>query len=299
MALLPFDLPPGLVALAQRDERLAGWVEQLPRIVRDLLDEWQLAPDGAPAHGRAALVVPVVAGGEQAVLKVVRPRDEGRHEILALQTWHGRGAVRLLRADPRRDAMLLERMSTRRLSSEPVLAACEAVAALYPFLHVPAPPQLAPLTASVERATADLSRLPRDAPIPRRIVEQAVHLGRALASDPASTGRLVHGDLHDGNVLAADRAPWLAIGPEPVSGDPHAEIVPLLSSRWDEVVASGDVRSAVRRRFNTVVDAAGLEEDRARDWVVVREAHHAMRAVVDGDPDRVTTAVAIVKAVQD
>ena len=65
------------------------------------------------------------------------------------------------------------------------------------------------------------------------------------------------------------------------------------------VVASGDVRTAVRRRFHAVVDAAGLDEDRARDWVVVRETHHAMRAVDEGDHDRVTAAVAIVKAVQD
>ena len=271
----------------------------LPRTVRDLLDEWQLVPDGDPTQGRTALVVPVVAGTEPAVLKVAQPHDGDEHEVLALQTWHGRGAARMLRADPRRRAMLLERLSARDLTSEPVLEACEAVASLYALLHVPAPPQLALLNASVERATNDLSRLPRDAPIPRRIVEQAVHLGHALVSDPASTGRLLHGDLHFGNVLAADRAPWLAIDPAPVSGDPHHEVAPLLSGRWDEVVASGDVRTAVRRRFHTVVDAAGLDEERARDWVVVRETQRAVQAVEEGDQDRVTAAVAIVKAVQD
>src|SRR5690348_18108462 len=36
-----------------------------------------------------------------------------------------------------------------------------------------------------------------------------------------------------------------------LSGDPHYEIAPLLSNRWDEAVASGDLRSAVRRRFHT------------------------------------------------
>ena len=43
----------------------------------------------------------------------------------------------------------------------------------------------------------------------------------------------------------------------------------MLWNRWDEVVATGDVRDAVRRRFHTIVDAAGLDEDRARDWVVL------------------------------
>jgi streptomycin 6-kinase len=32
--------------------------------------------------------------------------------------------------------------------------------------------------------------------------------------------RLVHADLHYGNVLAGDREPWLAIDPRAVAGDP-------------------------------------------------------------------------------
>jgi streptomycin 6-kinase len=299
MPLLPFDLPAGFLAHAGRGEEWASWIDRVPRIVRDLLDEWGLAPDGVPMHGHAAVVVPVVAGGARAVLKVAWPDDEGQHEALALQTWHGAGAVRLLRADPRRSAMLLERLRSRDLSAEPVLAACEAVAGLYPLLHVAAPPQLVPLTRYVERWTDDLERLPRHAPLPHRIVEQAVHLGRGFVTDAGSTGRLIHADLHFENVLAADRAPWLAIDPKPVSGDPHYEVAPLLSNRWAEVVASGDVRNAVRRRFHTVVDTAGLDEQRARDWVVVRQAHQAMWAIEEGDHDRVTAAVAIVKAVQD
>jgi len=299
MALLPFDLPAGFLAHAERDDTWASWVAGVPRLVRDLLDEWTLAVDGTPVHGHTALVVPVTADGERAVLKVAGPDDEGRHEILGLQTWHGRGAVRLLRADPRRNAMLLERLHGRDLTEVPVLEACEVVAGLYDRLHVAAPPQLVPLTRYVAEWTDDLERLPRQSPLPRRIVEQAVHLARAFETDAHSVGRMIHTDLHHENVLAADRDPWLAIDPKPVSGDPHYEVAPLLWNRWDEAVATGDVRTAVRRRFHTVVDAAGLDEERARDWVVVREAHHAMWAIEDGDRDRVTTAVAIIKAVQD
>jgi streptomycin 6-kinase len=299
MALLPFDLPAALVARALHDEGWAAWVDVLARTVRDLLDEWELALDGAPMHGSTALVVPVRSKDGAAVVKIAQPHDERQHEILALQTWHGRGAARLLRADPRRHAMLLERLQGRDLTGEPVLAACEAVARLYSRLHVPAPPQMVPLTRHVEGWTNALERLPRDAPVPRRIVEQAVHLGRSFVADAGSVGRLVHGDLHYENVLAAGREPWLSIGPEPVSGDPHYEVAPLLSNRWEEVVATGDVRTAVRQRFHAVVDTAGLDEERARDWVVVREAHHAMWAVEHGDRARVTTAIAIVKAVQD
>jgi streptomycin 6-kinase len=299
MALLPFDLPAPFVARAAHDAGWAAWVDVLPRTVRDLLDEWGLSVEGSPMHGSTALVVPVASPDGAAVLKVAWPHDEGRHEILALQTWHGRGAARLVRADPRRHAMLVERLHVRDLTAEPVLSACETVAHLYSRLHVAAPPQLVPLTRYVDQWTDDLERLARDAPIPRRIVEQSVRLGRSFVGDADSVGRLVHTDLHYENVLAADREPWLAIDPKPVSGDPHYEVAPLLCKRWDEVVATGDVRTAVRRRFHTVVDVAGLDEERARDWVVVRETHHAMWAIEDGDRDRVTAAIAIVKAVQD
>ncbi|MFI5426222.1 aminoglycoside phosphotransferase family protein [Aeromicrobium sp. UC242_57] len=79
--------------------------------------------------------------------------------------------------------------------------------------------------------------------MPRRIVEQAIRLGRSFVDDPDSVGRLIHADLHYENVLAAERAPWLAIDPKPVSGDPHYEVAPLLWNRWDEAVATGDVRA--------------------------------------------------------
>lgn len=299
MTLLPRDLPEAFVAHADRGEAWAAWIAELPRTVRDLLAEWELELDGPLMHGQTALVVPVTTRDRRAVLKVDGPRDEARHEILGLQTWHGHGAVSLLRADPRRTAMLLERLHQRDLTTVPVLEACETVAGLYARLHVPAPPQLVPLTRHVDDWTTALEHLPRDAPVPRRIVEHAVHLGRAFATDAASTGRLVHTDLHYGNVLAADREAWLAIDPEPLSGDPHYEVAPLLWNRWPEAVATGDVRTAVRRRFHTVVDVAGLDEERARDWVIVREAHHAMWAIEDDDRDGLTAAIAIVKAVQD
>lgn len=299
MALLPFDLPPGFMAYADRGDDWALWVRAVPRLVRDLLDEWDLVPDGEPMYGHTALVLPVEAAGESLVLKIVFPHDEGQHEALALRHWEGRGAVRLIRADPRRGGILLERLQCRDLMDVSALAGCSVAAGLYGHLHVPAPAQLVPLTTYVEAWTDELSRLSRSAPVPRRIVEQAVHLGRSFVADPASVGRLIHGDLHYENVLAADRAPWLAIDPKPVSGDPHYELAPLLWNRWDEIVASADMRSAIRRRFHTVVDEAGLDEDRARDWVIVREAHNAMWAIEDEDQVRVTMSITIIKAVQD
>ena len=119
----------------------------------------------------------------------------------------------------------------------------------------------------LERRELGSRRLPRDAPIPRRLVEQTISLGADFVADPASIGVAIHGDLHFENVLAADREPWLVIDPKPMSGDPHYEVSPLLWNRWDEIVEAGDVRRAVKRRFHAVVDVAGLDEGRARDFL--------------------------------
>ncbi|MGZ4445177.1 MAG: aminoglycoside phosphotransferase family protein [Nocardioides sp.] len=291
-----------------------AWLDALPRLVADLLEEWELAVDGEAMHGHCSLVVPVrTPGRAPAVLKVTFDGDdESEHEHLALQLWHGRGACRLLRADPHRRALLLERLHREDLTDLWDLEACEVVAGLYPLLHLPAPPQLRTVTSYVERWTAAMQTMPRNAPIPRRLVEQATHLSRALVSDPASTGRVVHGDLHYANVLAADRAPWLAIDPKPMSGDPHYEPAPMLWNRLDELapaVSGQSLRDGLRRRFHTLVDTAGLDEDRARDWVVVRmvlNAHWSVgdaqrddRALTAGERDWVTRCIAIAKAVQD
>jgi len=308
--MLPFDLPSGLLAQGRLGPRWQEWLDRLPALTQDVVADWELSYDGAPLHGYCSLVVPVRTAGVEALLKVTFDGDdESLHEGLALQHLHGNGSVRLLRADPRRRALLLERLSLRDLTGLWDVEACEVVAGLYARFHIPALPQLRPLTAYLREWNDGLRALGRAAPMPRRLVEQAVALADDLLADPTSTGTMIHGDLHYENVLAAEREPWLVIDPKPMSGDPHYEIAPLLWNRWEEAVDSGNVREVVRRRFHTTVDAAGFDEDRARDWVIVRALHNAFWTIddararerpVDGEErDWITTMVTVAKAVQD
>jgi streptomycin 6-kinase len=268
-------------------------VDNLASATQSQLDQWQLRPDGQAHHGSGSMTLPVrTSEGALAVLKI-NFADASEHEHLVLRRWAGDGAVRLLRADPRRRALLLERLRPQNLTTLPDVDACEVVAGLYPRIHVPTMPQLPTLTSNVERWTSDLEALPRSAPIPHRLVEQAIALGRDLADEPADT--VVHGNLDYENVLAADREPWLVIAPKPLNGDPHYELAPMLWSRWDEL--AGNIRDGVRRRFYTLVDAAGLDEERARAWVVVRVVLEATREL--DNPATLTKHVALAKAVQD
>lgn len=295
------DLPAAVRAMGARGPQWQIWVDELPRLAQVQLDEWELTLEGEPSHGHCSLVLAVRTRDRvAAMLKVGFPDIESEHEHLALRRWGGGGAVRLLSAAPQRRALLLERLQPRDLNVLWDIDACDVVADLYRQIHVPALPQLRLLSDSVTEWTADLAALPRNAPIPRRLVEQAMALGRELATESTSTGTLIHTDLHYENVLAADRQPWLAIDPKPMNGDPHYEIAPMLWNRWEEL--SGYVREGVRRRFHALVDAAGFDADRARAWVIVRMMHNAMWELTESsapDEDWLTTCVAIAKAVQD
>jgi streptomycin 6-kinase len=269
-------------------------VTELPTEVRVMAARWELRADGEANHRPGSIVLPVrTSDGARAVLKISLPDAASEHEHLVLRRWGGNGAVQLLRADPPRRALLLERLHAHTLDTLPDVDACEVVARLYPRIHVPAMPQLPTLTSYVERWTSEFEALPRSAPIPHRLVEQAIALGRELADKPANA--VVHGDLDYRNVLAADREPWLVIAPKPMNGDPHYELAPMLWNRWDEL--TGNIRDGVRRRFYTLVDAAGLDEERARAWVVVRVVQEATRELAN--PTGLTKYVALAKAVQD
>ena len=255
--------------------------------VDDLVAEWDLRPDGDAIRTSRADVLPMrTRDGASAVLKM----GQSEHEHLLLRRWNGDGAVRLLRADPHRGALLLERLRPESLERLSDVDACDVVAGLYGRLHVPAMPQLPTLTSVLEQWEATFAALPRNAAIPHRLVEQATTLCRELATGPNDS--VLHGNLHYDNVLAAEREPWLAVSPKPLNGDPHYELAPMLWHRWDEL--ADNVRFGVQRRFYALIDTAGFDEDRARAWVILRVVREATR-----DPAELTKYVALAKAVQD
>ena len=85
-----------------------------------------------------------------------------------------------------------------------------------------------------------------------------------------------------------------------MNGDPHYELAPMLWHRWDEL--AGNIRDGLRRRFSALVDAAGLDEDSARAWTVIRVVHAWTGELLDTPRPATTMSTryaAIAKAVQD
>lgn len=311
---LPGPLPTGLEEQRRYGGIWVDWLDRLPSVAGSVLQDWDLTCDGEMWHGHCSLVLPVhTATGRPAVLKLALPDDESEHEHIALDRWRGRGAVRLERTDPGRRALLLERLGRTDLTDLWDEEACAIVADLYGRLHMPPMPRLRTQNSYVERWAAALKGDAAEVPMPRRLVDQALALAGDLCQEPPTA--LIHGDLHYENVLLGDRdgtPTWLAIDPKPTNGDPHYELEPMLNDRFDDYTAPGafgSVRDGIRRRFHALIDGAGFEEQRARDWVIVRSVLNAHWAYADAvaadrtatpqEREHITRCITIAKAVQD
>jgi streptomycin 6-kinase len=274
------DIPGGLAAAQERYNGAAGraFVADLPGLAEEFLQRWELRLDGRPMHGVSALVLPVVRrDGTPAALKLQLLDEESEGEPVALRLWDGDGAVRLLDHDPATHAMLLERLDhTRMLSTLPGTRAAVLVIArlLARLTATPAPAGLRRLgdiaQAMLERTPWALAHLPD--PATRRLVADCAAAVREVVDEPGD--RLLHWDLHDENVLAADRAPWLAIDPKPLAGDPGFELWPALDNRFEA--------DEIRWRFDAMTDILALDRPRARAWTLGRLLQNTLWDVEDG-----------------
>ncbi|MFI8239173.1 aminoglycoside phosphotransferase family protein [Streptomyces sp. NPDC085866] len=276
------EVPGELAASQEKFNGEAGraFVADLPRRAGEFLGRWELRVDGPAMYGVAALVLPVVrADGSGAALKLQLLDEESAGEPAALRTWDGDGAVRLLEHDEPTCTLLLERLDESRMltglpdAREAVLVIAGLLARL---TSAPAPAGLR-RPGDVARAMLDqvpwaLGRIPD--PADRRLVADCAAAVREVVAEPGD--RLLHWDLHYANVLAADRAPWLAIDPKPLAGDPGFDLLPAIDNRYDP--------ADTRRRFDALTDALGLDRERARAWTLGRVLQNCLWEIEDGRP---------------
>ncbi len=287
MGHAPISVPDELVASHAKYFGKVGqrWIAALPGLAEELLQRWQLKIDGTPWFGAVALVLPVTRpDGTPAALKLQPVDDETRGEAVALRQWAGLGAVGLLEHDEGSGSMLLERLDASRslASVDDDQAALTVIAELLrAFTAVRAPGglrQLGDISAStLQQVPGQLGSLAD--PAERRLLGVCAARLREVASDPVDD-RLLHWDLHYFNVLATcpggAEPSWRAIDPKPLSGDPGFELLPALWNRWEDVVATGNVRRAVLRRLDLMTDILELDRRRAEAWTLGRVLQNAL-----------------------
>ncbi|WP_055588164.1 aminoglycoside phosphotransferase family protein [Streptacidiphilus griseoplanus] len=288
------------IVRARKGEPGAAWLAALPSVTDDYLDRWQLTAERVcEPGGRTSLVVYVRrADGSPAALKVGMAAPETAHEHTALAHWDGRGAVRLLDADttPEHAVLLLERLhGDIPLRSLPEAKAMLEAAGLLQRLWVAPPPEHPfPDAGDHARALHDLLRTRRELPAVAAadvlpLVDEALEAAAGLlaSAPPPAHGRpdhvLLHGDFHHGNVLAADRMPWLAVDPRPLVGERAWDLAWLARDRMETLVGSPGPEAAVRRRLHRLADSLEVDRTRLRGWTLFRTVEAGIRCLDAGD----------------
>ena len=240
--------------------------------------------------------MPVRRGVQRLVLKVTWPHPEGTHEALALRTWAGDGAVRLVAALPSDGLLLLERLDPDQdLKAMWVDEACEVIGELLGRLQVPAPPQVARLGPYL---APHLERMARRPAVPRRVTQRTVGLARGCWPTTVRTGCCTPTSTSR-TCCAAGTGPTSRSTPSRLAGHPGFDVFPVLHNRVDAGHRCGvPLVGAAPRRTRR---GGGRHRRRRGPGLVVAPGRR--RGELDQRPEStpkaLSTCIALTKALDD
>lgn len=281
---MAFEPPQRLVrALGESSPAGDDWLEKLPETAQQAVAVRELTVERVQVPGgRSSLVVLVrLPDGTPAVLKLAPPRARPESERAALAHWDGRGAVRLLESSglpSTGGVLLLERLypdlSVRSLpEAKSMLEAAGTLRRLwveppagYAFETVA---ERTGRQAEAMRASADAEALP--------LVDAALAAREQLLAAPPEE-RLLHGTFRQSKVLAGERSPWLAVGPDPVVGECAFDLARLVRDRVEDLIASPAGASTTRRRVKRLAESLDVDQERLRGWTLFRAVESGVRA---------------------
>ncbi|MFL4947751.1 aminoglycoside phosphotransferase family protein [Streptomyces sp. MMS24-I31] len=290
---MAFEPPQRLVrALGETAPAGDDWLEKLPELARQAVALRELTVERVQVPGgRSSLVVLVrTAEGTPAVLKLAPPRARPEGERAALARWGGRGAVQLLEPGPSGEGVLLERLhpdvSVRSLpEARALLEAAGTLRRLW--VEPPGDDAGGRLFETVAERTGRQAEAMRasadtDAEVAPLVGAALTARGELLAAPPEQ--RLLHGTFRQSKVLAADRVPWLAVGPDPVVGEPAFDLARLVRDRVEDLIASPSGAATTRRRIKRLAESLEVDQERLRAWTLFRAVESGVRARRVGRP---------------
>ncbi|WP_086772719.1 aminoglycoside phosphotransferase family protein [Streptomyces bobili] len=284
---MAFEPPQRLVrALGESAPDGDDWLEKLPETVREAVAPRELTVERVQVPGgRSSLVVLVrCADGTPAVLKLAPPRFRPEAERAALTEWGGLGAVQLLEGPVEEGVLLLERLhpdvSVRSLPEAKALL--EAAGTLRRLWVEPPAGHVFETVAERTGRQAGAMRARADAEV-GPLVDAALAAREELLAAPPEH-RLLHGTFRQSKVLAGERMPWLAVGPDPVVGECAFDLARLVRDRVEDLIASPSGAATTRRRVKRLAESLEVDQERLRGWTLFRAVESGVRALRVGRP---------------
>ncbi|MFE9441454.1 aminoglycoside phosphotransferase family protein [Streptomyces sp. NPDC006602] len=289
---MAFEPPQRLVrALGETAPDGDDWLEKLPEAARQAVALRELTVERVQLPGGRSSLVMLVRrpDGTPAVLKLAPPRARPESERAALAHWGGRGAVHLLEPFTAEGVLLLERLSPDvSVRSLPEAKALLEAAGTLRRLWVEPP---ADADAHVFETVAE--RTGRQAEAMRAsagadaelvaLVDAALGAREELLAAPPED-RLLHGTFRQSKVLAGERTPWLAVGPDPVVGECAFDLARLVRDRVEDLIASPSGAATTRRRVKRLAESLDVDQERLRGWTLFRAVESGVRALRVGRP---------------
>lgn len=274
----------------------------IPAIFKPWLVRWDLTPDGeAFSTAYHNHLMPVRRGRERAMLKIAMGQEE-REGAGLMSWWAGDGAARVLAHQD--EALLMERCEGPRSLVEMACSgaddeASEILCAAARRLHAPRPgprpTMLVPLPVWFRQLEPAAAR-------EGGVLALAASAARDLLASPRD-GKVLHGDLHHGNVLDGGARGWLAIDPKGLFGERGFDFGAIF---WnpDSGFHDGDrppvatLPGRLARRIAVISRAADLEPARLLRWVLAYAGLSAAWDLDDGGRPRVALTVARIAAAE-
>jgi streptomycin 6-kinase len=266
------SVPAILVQNCAKSSERGQWLERLPAVVEELQGRWslRLAPPFDGPEVSAAWVAPATrSDGSPAVFKISMPHMEADHEAAGLRFWDGHPTVRLLDADDELRAMLLERcIPGTCLRSVPEQEQDVILAGLLRDLWRTPDDRFGfrPLSDMIEQWVNATKRNEERWPDPPLVRDGLAMFAELLVEQGSDEDVVLATDLHAGNVLRAERAPWLVIDPKPFVGERAYDATQHLLNCEDRML---EAPLATIERFARLLD---VDPDRVRRWMFARAA---------------------------
>ncbi|MFJ9631000.1 aminoglycoside phosphotransferase family protein [Streptomyces sp. NPDC091280] len=283
---MAFEPPQRLVrALGETAPSGDDWLEKLPEVARQAVDLRELTAERVQVPGgRSSLVVLVRrADRTPAVLKLAPRRARPESERAALAHWGGLGAVQLVEPFTAEGVLVLERLHPDvSVRSLPEAKALLEAAGTLRRLWVE-PPAGHAFETVAERTGRQAAAMRDGGPEVASLVSAALDARDGLLAAPPEA-RLLHGTFRQSKVLAADRVPWLAVGPDPVVGECAFDLARLVRDRVEDLIATPSGASTTRRRVKRLAESLDVDQERLRGWTLFRAVESGVRALRVGRP---------------